>query len=203
MTEFPSGAFKRLDEQDDALFYAVPRKVVHLDDGALAALTDLYARILPGDGVLLDLMASWRTHLPPYFRATVIGLGMNREELADNPQLTQAVVHDLNKDSRLPFADQAFDGAMCAVSVQYLTAPAEVFAEVRRALKLGAPFLVSFSNRCFPEKAVALWHAGTDEDHARIVAAYFRASGAWDNLTAQAYTPAGADPLYAVWAQRK
>ncbi len=200
--EFPRGAFRRTDEEDDALFYAIPRKGVHLDDGALATLTQLYAELLPADGVLLDLMASWRSHLPVEFRGTVIGLGLNREEMADNPRLARAVIHDLNKDPHLLFADQAFDGAMCAVSIQYLTAPVKVFSEVHRVLKPGAPFLVSFSNRCFPEKAVTLWLAGTDEDHARVVALYFRASDGWGDLAGRAYTPPGADPLYAVWARR-
>jgi SAM-dependent methyltransferase len=199
-TEFPPGAFRRIDEEDDARFYATPRKVVHIDSGAIAALGKLYAEILPPTGALLDLMASWRSHLPQSFRANVIGLGLNREEMADNPQLVQGVIHDLNRDPRLPFADAVFDGAMCAVSVQYLVKPVEVFNEVRRALKHEAPFVVSFSNRCFPDKVVALWHVANNEQHTKIVAAYFRASGGWDGLTADSHTPHGGDPLYAVWA---
>ena len=200
--QFPEEAFRRFDETDDARFYAVPRKVVHIDDGAIAALATLYARTLPSTGVLLDLMTSWRSHLPAGFRASVIGLGLNREEMADNPQLSQGVMHDLNQDPRLPFADQAFDGAMCAVSVQYLVKPVEVFGEVRRVLKPGAPFIVSFSNRCFPDKAVALWRAKSDAQHIRLVALYFSASGEWTGLTADAHTPEEGDPLYVVWAAK-
>lgn len=200
--QFPQGAFRRFDETDDARFYAAPRKVVHIDDGAIAALATLYARTLPSTGVLLDLMASWRSHLPAGFRASVIGLGLNREEMADNPQLSRGVMHDLNQDPRLPFADQAFDGAMCAVSVQYLVKPVEVFGEVRRVLKPGAPFIVSFSNRCFPDKAVALWRAKSDAQHIRLVALYFSASGEWTGLTADAHTPEEGDPLYVVWAAK-
>jgi hypothetical protein len=37
---------------------------------------------------------------------------MNAEELGDNPQLTKSVVHDINRDPRLPFGDREFDGAM-------------------------------------------------------------------------------------------
>jgi len=200
--QFPQGAFRRFDETDDTRFYAAPRKVVHIDEGAIAALGRLYARTLPATGLLLDLMASWRSHLPAAFRADVIGLGLNREEMADNPQLSRGVLHDLNRDPRLPFADQAFDGAMCAVSVQYLVKPVEIFSEVRRVLKPGAPFVVSFSNRCFPDKAVALWRATRDEQHITIVAAYFEASGGWTGLTADADTPEDGDPLYAVWAAK-
>jgi SAM-dependent methyltransferase len=197
--QFPQGAFKRIDEDDDARFYAIPRKVVHIDESAILALGSLYAKILPSTGELLDLMASWRSHLPAALSATVIGVGLNREEMTDNPQLFLGVVYDLNRDPRLPFADRAFDGAMCAVSVQYLVRPLEVFGEVRRTLKPGAPFVVSFSNRCFPDKAVALWRRTTDEQHVKIVAAYFEASGGWERLSADAHTPRDGDPLYAVW----
>lgn len=204
---FPPGAFRRRDEEDDRLFYSLPRLVVHLDDGALTALTALYAKLLPPRGTVLDLMSSWRTHLPPSFAGAVIGLGLNREEMQANPRLAQALVHDLNREPQLPFNDAAFDAVVCAVSVQYLTKPVEVFREVLRTLRAGGPFVVSFSNRCFPDKAVALWQAADDTQHAAIVTAYFVASahepgGAWGPLGEYAYTPAGGDPLWAVWACR-
>src|SRR4029434_8184894 len=99
----------------------------------------------------------------------VVGLGMNAEEMAENPQLTRSIVHDVNHDERLPFGDAEFDGAVCAVSIQYLTDPLAVFREVRRALRPGAPFVVSFSNRCFPTKAVAVWLGSTDRQHVELV----------------------------------
>lgn len=203
---FPPGAFRRANEEDDRLFYAWPRRVVHLDDGALAALGRLYASLVPPRACALDLMASWRSHLPPTFSGTLIGVGLNRDEMRENPQLAQAVVHDINQEPKLPFNDAAFDAVLCAVSVQYLTRPVEVFQDVRRTLKPGAPFVVTYSNRCFPEKAVALWHAASDEQHGAIVAAYFAASGGvgegWSDLSEYAHTPTGGDPLYAVWAAR-
>jgi SAM-dependent methyltransferase len=199
---FPPGAFRRIDEEDDRLFYASPRRTVHLDDAALAALTRLYAMVVPPTGCVLDLMAAWRSHLPPWFRGTLIGLGLNRTEMRDNPQLGQALVHDLNQEPALPVNDAAFDAALCAVSVQYMTRPLEVFREVHRALKPGAPFVVSFSNRCFPEKAVALWQAANDAQHAAIVTAYFQGSGGWEGLGEFSHTPADGDPLFAVWGMK-
>src|SRR3989449_5419451 len=118
---FPPAAYAREDESSDGSFYANPRKVVHIDEGAIAALGRLYAGVLPAGGRLLDLMSSWRSHLPPDFRAReVVGLGLNAEEMADNPQLAAHVVHDVNREVRLPFGDAEFDGAMCAVSIQYV-----------------------------------------------------------------------------------
>jgi len=199
----PPAAYAREDETSDAEFYGFPRKVVHIDDGAIAALGRLYAEALPEGGRLLDLMSSWRAHLPVGFRAAeVVGVGMNAEEMADNPQLTRAVVHDVNREPRLPFGDAEFDGAMCAVSVQYLIHPVQVFREVARVLRPGAPFVVSFSNRCFPTKAVAVWLAATDEQHLTLVRAYFDAVRRFVDIKEETRSagPDG-DPLYVVWAR--
>jgi len=150
-TDYPASYFRRQDETEDGHFYYSPRKVVHIDDGAIAALGMVYADLLPRSGTLLDLMSAWRTHLPAEFAdlpdLEVVGLGMNDAELADNPQLARWLVHDLNARPRLPFGDGEFDGAMCAVSVQYMRRPLEIFAEVARVLKPGAPFVVSFSKQ--------------------------------------------------------
>ena len=201
---FPPAAYERDDESADNRFYFVPRKVVHIDDGAIAALGRLYAEALPVGGRLLDLMSSWRSHLPAGQRGReVVGLGMNAEEMADNPQLTKSLVHDVNRDPRLPFGDEEFDGAMCAVSIQYVTHPLLVLREVRRVLRPHAPFVVSFSNRCFPTKAVAVWLGSTDAQHLSLVRSYFEAAGGWKDVTEDDRSPDGnGDPLYAVWARR-
>jgi SAM-dependent methyltransferase len=199
---FPPGAYDRDDEEPDDRFYTMPRKVVHIDDGAIAALGRLYAEVLPAGGRLLDLMSSWRSHLPPGVRE-VIGLGLNAEEMADNPQLAKSIVHDVNRDPRLPFADGEFDGAMCAVSIQYVTHPLRLFRELRRVLRPGAPFVVSFSNRCFPTKAVAVWLGSTDPQHRLLVRSYFEAAGGWTDVKDEdRLVYDNGDPLYAVWGRR-
>lgn len=201
---YPPAAYEREDESADERFYGFPRKVVHIDDGAIAALGRLYAEVLPAGGRLLDLMSSWRSHLPAGFRTgEVVGLGMNAEEMADNPQLTKAIVHDLNREPRLPFGDGEFDGAACAVSVQYVLHPLLLFREVHRVLRPGAPFVVSFSNRCFPTKAVAVWLAAGDAQHRLLVRSYFEAAGGFADVRDEDRSPDGnGDPLYAVWARR-
>lgn len=199
----PPAAFARHDESPDDVFYSFPRKVVHIDDDAIAALGRLYAEVLPRGGRLLDVMSSWRSHLPdevPF--AEVVGLGMNAEEMTENPQLTRFVVHDLNREPRLPFASESFDGAVCAVSIQYVIHPVPVFQDVRRVLRPGAPFVLSFSNRCFPTKAVAVWLGSSDEDHMELVRAYFRAAEGFAAVTAEDRSPSeDGDPLYVVWAR--
>jgi len=200
---YPPEAYARDDESRDAGFYAMPRRVVHLDDGAIAALGRLYSALLPPDGRLLDLMSSWRTHLPAGFVAReVVGLGLNADEMADNPQLTTSLVHDVNRELRLPFDDAEFDGAMCAVSIQYVIHPLRLLTEVRRVLRPDAPFVVSFSNRCFPTKAVAVWLGTTDQQHVLLVRSYFEGVKGWTDVTTEDRSPGeDGDPLYAVWAR--
>jgi len=194
----PAGAFDKADPSPDAEFYAFPRFVTHIDDGAIAAVTRVYRETLPPNGALLDLMSSWVSHLPgDVSYAAVVGHGMNEEELAANPRLSRRFVQDLNIEPALPLDDHVFDGASLCVSVQYLQRPVDVFREVRRVLRPGAPFVVSFSNRCFPTKAVAIWQAFTGPDQQRLVAAYMREAG-FSAVTNQASTPPRGDPLWVV-----
>jgi hypothetical protein len=188
-----------MDPTDDARFYAVERKVVHIDPGAIEALRGFYRAMLPDGAHVLDLMSSWRSHLPDGM-GRVDGLGMNAPEMADNPQLDGFVVHDLNRTPSLPYDDATFDAVVCAVSVQYLIQPVEVFTEVRRVLRRGAPVIVSFSNRCFPTKAVAAWLYGDDADHVLLVRGYLQEAGLTDVQYQQ--VPSTDDPLFVVYGTK-
>ncbi|HEY4396100.1 MAG TPA: methyltransferase domain-containing protein [Acidimicrobiia bacterium] len=187
--------FARIDAGDDARFYSVPRKVVHLEPGAIESLRGVYADHFAPGGMVLDLMSSWRSHLPDGL-GRVVGLGMNADEMAANPQLDDWVIHDLNLDPRLPFPDASFGAVACAVSVQYLVHPVEVFAEVHRVLVPGGPLVVSFSNRCFPTKAVAIWLSAGDDEHRTLVRTYFERAGFLDVVDERIETPD--DPLFVV-----
>ena len=204
--QLPADFFRRVDDSDDELFYSTPRLVVHIDDGAIAKVGEIYARLLPQGGAILDLMSSWRSHLPAHLRpARVVGLGMNRAEMEDNPALTEIVIHNLNRAPRLPFADAEFNGAVVTVSVQYMTSPVETFVEVARVLKPGAPFIVTFSNRMFSTKAVAIWQNLDDYDHVKLVARYFMESGGFENIEfidKSAPTTPHSDPIWAVVGYR-
>lgn len=205
-TPFKPHFFARQDESADPLFYVEPRLVVHIDDYAIAAARATYLDLLPKRGAILDLMSSWKSHMPSELGFTrLAGLGMNETELRENDQLTDYVVHDLNADPQLPYGDSEFDGAVVTVSVQYMTRPVEIFRDVGRVLKPGAPFVVTYSNRLFPTKAVRIWTALDEKERAALIGAYFKYAGH--------FTPAQAadrsidsggynDPLYAVWAYR-
>ena len=203
---FPERFFRRVDESDDGVFYTQPRLVVHIDEHAIEAIRRYFSEVLPEDGVILDLMSSWRSHMPHEPRGRrLVGLGMNEVEMRENPQLDEYVIHDLNKDPSLPFDDQVFDAVVVTVSVQYITRPVEVFSEVRRLLKDDASFHVIYSNRMFPTKAVAVWQSLDDYRRGQLVGAYFVSSGGWDDVTIRDISPEVghyADPAYVVSGRR-
>ena len=199
---YPPGFFDRMDDADDATFYAPERLVTHIDDAAIAAVGDLYA-FLGVAGRVLDLMGSWVSHfVEPPDHLTV--LGMNPRELEANPMAMDLVRHDLNQNPTLPFADATFDDAVCCVSVDYLTRPVEVFAEVARILRPGGRFVVTWSNRCFPTKAIRGWLMAGEDDRIHIVRSYFERSQRFgDVVTDRRIEPSRfGDPLDAAWAVR-
>jgi SAM-dependent methyltransferase len=197
---FPEGFFDRADDADDADFYAFPRFVTHIDDGAIAAVGALYDE-LEVRGRVLDLMSSWVSHFETAPEALTV-LGMNADELAANPQASAWIVHDLNADPVLPFDDDSFDHATCCVSVDYLTRPVEVFREVARVVRPNGSYVCTFSNRCFPTKAIRAWLYSDSATHCRMIAEYFvRAGGFAPPNTRECVTRRGGDPMYAVWSR--
>jgi len=198
--------FEREDESPDRLFYAAPRLLVHIDDRAIEAAGRLYSEVLPKRSALLDLMSSYRSHLADDLQwSRLAGLGLNEVELRENHQITDYTVHDLNANPRMPYTDAEFDGAVVTVSIQYMTRPVEIFRDVARVLKPGAPFVVTYSDRMFPTKAVRIWRSLDDRDRATLIATYFKYAGGFGDVQARDCTPAGGashDPLFAVWAYR-
>ena len=201
MRQLPEGAFGRIDETPDEEFYRTPKLVTHIDDRAIAAVTQLYREHFPAGGEVLDLMSSWISHLPPEVRyGRVVGLGMNETELRRNDRLDSYLVQNLNENPELSFGDAEFDGCGICVSIDYLTRPVEVLREVGRVLKPGAPVVITFSNRCFPSKAVAVWHQLDDRGHMQLVEGYLREAGNWGDIQSLDRSPRRlfSDPLYAV-----
>ena len=202
----PPHAFARMDESADEEFYREPRLVTHIDDRAIAAVTQLYRETLPAGGAILDVMSSWISHLPPEMAfGKVVGLGMNEQELQANPRLHANTVHNLNDHPALPFADGEFDAACICVSVDYLVKPVEVIRDIGRVVTPGGPLVITFSNRCFPTKAVAIWHHLTGSGQQHLVESYFTEAGNWERVRSLTPIPEGGpgDPLYAVLGNRR
>jgi SAM-dependent methyltransferase len=215
---FAEGVFSRMDESDDAEFYARDRWVNHLDSLALSTVERLIGELIVEERpAILDLMAGWDSHIPPSLNPSrVVGLGLNENELRNNPSLTEYVMHDVNSNPRLPFPDNTFDAVINTVSVDYLTRPLPVFSDVARVLKPGGLFLVVFSNRMFPQKAVKIWRESNEDERVILVDEFFRHSGAFEGPSFfvskgkprpkdDKYAPitAVSDPVYAVYAEKK
>ena len=199
----PAALFERMDNEDDSVFYQMPRFVLHVDEPTIAMLTQYLDETLPTEPRILDLMSSWVSHLPDdvsYRR--VAGLGMNADELGRNPRLDDWSVHDLNADPTLPYPDQSFDAVVNAVSVQYLARPVEVFAEIARVLSPGGASIVAMSHRCFPTKAIRAFHVLTGPARQELVARYHANAGGFEAAEPLARSPVGADPLWIVRALR-
>ena len=193
--------FQRMDEGPDALFYALPRLVTHIDDATITALTRYYDEVLPENADVLDLMSSWVSHLPERRLGRVAGLGMNAAELEANPRLTEHRVQDLNADPKLPYEDASFDAVLNAVSIQYLVRPLPVFAEIARVLRPGGLSIVAMSHRCFPTKAIRAFHILPRDGRFDLVTRYHELAGGFGPIEARDRSPEGADPLWIVSAR--
>jgi len=182
--EFPFSEpdFRRQDESSDTYFYDQPRFCFHIDDAAVAALTDYYSEAFKAweKPAILDICASHVSHFPSDIETTAgrrVALGMNEDELKENKQVNEYVVKDLNVDPTLPFEDNSFDIVTNVVSIDYLSKPIEICKEVARVLKPGGCAMFALSNRCFPTKAVQIWLQTNDLEHIFIVGAYYHYSG--------------------------
>ena len=198
--------FQRVDEGDDSVFYESPRLVVHIDEGAIAAVGRLFKEQVPENSEVLDLMSSWRSHWPEgHAKKRMVGLGLNDVELRENPDLDGYVVHNVNINPILPFENETFDAVLITVSAQYLTKPVETFQQVNRILRPGGVFIVSFSNRMFPTKAVLNWRNSTDRGRVDLVGTYMEAAENFEDIQASfvnAETSPPDDPMFAVYSRK-
>jgi SAM-dependent methyltransferase/FKBP-type peptidyl-prolyl cis-trans isomerase 2 len=214
---FSDDTFERDDEQPDTKFYRKPRYVHHIDDTAREMVRNTYGRFLSDGMHVLDLMSSWQSHIPANLHLDrLVGLGLNQDELKRNSQLSHFLVHDLNADSRLPFVSNTFDAVVNTASIEYLTDPLAVFREVSRILRPDGYFIVTFSNRWFPPKAIKIWQELHEFERMGMVLEYFLRTGGFKDL--QTYSIRGlprphddkyfpellySDPVYAVWGRKK
>jgi FKBP-type peptidyl-prolyl cis-trans isomerase 2 len=209
--------FQREDDGTDLVFYNAPRFVQHMDDRAIEVVKGLYGGFVHDGMRVLDLMSSWKSHLPEALRLKQLsGLGLNEKELAKNKDLSDWVVHDLNENPILPYEAESYDAVVCTVSVEYLMDPETVFKEIGRILKPGGIFIVTFSNRWFPEKVIHIWKELHEFERMGLVMEYFQKNEMFTDLetysirglprpTNDKYFPElmDSDPIYAVWGYRK
>ena len=207
---------KRENDEDDKVFYHSPRMVPHLDSTAQSIVSSFYGRLVKKDAIVLDLMSSWQSHLSTSHSAcTVLGLGLNEEELERNDSLDSYSIQDLNKNTRLPYDDQSIDAAICTVSMEYLCRPREIMAEICRILRPGGLFAITISERWFPGKQIHPWAELHPFERQGFILNYFLGEPRFENIHTESVrgyprppedkyssqTPYS-DSLYMVWAQR-
>ncbi|KAF9739086.1 hypothetical protein PMIN04_005234 [Paraphaeosphaeria minitans] len=191
--------FSRSDETDDTNFYDQPRYVAHIDEHAIARLTNYFGTVLPRQGRVLDFCTSWHSWYPDACgeavktdELEVYGIGMNKPELDRNTLLenhpARSVVADLNGDpdvqarlSKGGTAPLQFDAATCTVSVDYLVKPVEVLRSLRGCVVEGGKVHLVISNRCFPTKAVRIWLRLDVEEQLQLVGNYLHFAG-WKDV---------------------
>ena len=212
---FSDDSLEREDDNPDSEFYFQARLTNHLDAAALIQLKSVYSDLVPAHSEILDLMSSINSHIDEQLESKkIIGLGMNEEELSANPCLDETIVHDINQEPRLPFADASFDIIICSLSIEYITQPSLLFDEVARILRPGGRFIISFSNRWFPTKVVKVWNNLHDFERVGVVMEHFIASAHFGEINTYSLRgkprPPGdrhnialSDPLYVIWAERE
>ncbi|MCG7896882.1 MAG: methyltransferase domain-containing protein [Candidatus Thiodiazotropha weberae] len=204
----------RMDERADEAFYATPRLIQHLDSLARQHLNALYRRLIPPRAEVLDLMASFDSHLQGADLSKLHLLGMNEQELSQNRLAETRIAQDLNRKPYLPFDSDSLDAILCTAAIEYLTKPTEILAETLRVLRPGGILLVSFSNRWFPTKAIRIWSELHAFERLGMVTQWLRQAG-YNNLntfSAQGWprpandiyagqTPCS-DPVYTAWGYK-
>jgi SAM-dependent methyltransferase len=211
---FSDDAFQRIDDAIDCEFYSQARHTNHLDTTAQEQLKSVYNDLIPHYSEILDLMSSINSHIDNSLETkSITGLGMNQEELAANPRLDEIVVHDINQEPRLPFDDTSFDIIVCSLSIEYITQPSRIFDEVARILRPGGKFIISFSNRWFPTKAINVWQNLHDFERIGLIMEHYIASAHFGDINTYSLRaiprPANdkhntplSDPIYLLWADR-
>ena len=185
---FGEHEFIRRDNQPDKKFYSIPRLVHHLDSHARSIVRGIHDNYLKKGGAILDLMASWDSHLSSALDSSQLTLlGMNPEELKANPIADDHIIQDINENPILPFKEKSFDSIICTSSVEYLIKPIEIFNEIARVLKPGGICVMTFSNRWFPPKVVLIWEELYEFERLGLVVDCFLKTQSFGKITTVSY----------------
>jgi hypothetical protein len=141
-SEIGSNHMQRLEDKRDTFYYTKPTFKKWVDDSILRLLTDYYGQFLIHNMYILDLCASWDSHLPEKLQfKSIIGVGIVEEELVSNKRLSQYYVQDLNENPNLQFIDdESIDVVLCTLSVDLLIKVCSVTHNIIHMVKVFVAF---------------------------------------------------------------
>eukprot|EP00640_Fibrocapsa_japonica_P000093 CAMPEP_0113938004 /NCGR_PEP_ID=MMETSP1339-20121228/4449_1 /TAXON_ID=94617 /ORGANISM="Fibrocapsa japonica" /LENGTH=546 /DNA_ID=CAMNT_0000940931 /DNA_START=71 /DNA_END=1711 /DNA_ORIENTATION=+ /assembly_acc=CAM_ASM_000762 len=181
--------FERLNNDADGDFYKVARMEEIFDQEAGELLVGHHARYHKDGDRVLEIGASFKSYLPTNISyASVVGLGMQMEEMNKNEMLTERVAQDLNQDVTLPFEDDSFDHIVIANTIEFMVKPKELYREMQRVLRPGGLLNVAFTHgsflKAYEPKKINLWKQMNDAQHMWILASFMKFSSArgWRNM---------------------
>lgn len=168
--DFHPHAFDIASKESDAEYYARHRHTLMMDQGGYQAVKALYHTLMGKSDTIIDLMCGSQTPIPSDISyQNLIGIDINMHALQQNHQITQKILHDLNKDPILPLMNDSADHICLCSAVEYLRQPLLTFTECHRVLKPGGRMIISFSPHFLPTRATALWQALNNADRQKFV----------------------------------
>tara|TARA_Y100001933_G_C18774295_1_gene469616 strand:- start:60 stop:698 length:639 start_codon:yes stop_codon:yes gene_type:complete len=202
---------KKLDETDDSQFYSIPKFVYHLDANFRRNLTELYKKEMFNNCSVLDLMSSWDSYLPKNITyRTVIGHGLNKEELDRNKILEKYWIQNFNINQNIPLENNSIDYCLMVAAWQYLQYPEKISEEISRILKHKGKFIISFSNRAFWHKSPNIWTYSSEEERLQYVRNILIANGFLEPRIIRNFIKRNSivpffnnDPFYSIIAEKK
>ena len=148
---------------------------------------------------VLELGAAEKSYLPDDLKLSkLVGVGLNKELMDTNKDLTETIVADLNdvvpergvKSEELnKLGRESFDVVLIANTIEFLTNPREVFKSAWSLLKPGGLMIVSFSERQamkgnFGDAQTKMWRGYNDDQHMWMAGSFFQfsAGDGWEGL---------------------
>jgi len=183
-TDFYSeNSHERIDDADDGLHYKEANLQDTFDSASGKQLAGLYSKYIHPGSHVLDMMCGAQSYLPDDIDSLhVTGMGLNEEELKANSQLTDFVIHNVNKATVLPFDDNTFDTIIFTAAVEYLVDPETSFSELKRITKPGGHIIVTFTDHWNTLKSILLWPELHPFERLGMVLDYFSATKGFATL---------------------
>ena len=179
-------AFRRIDENDDALYFAEPDLKPFWDTNALRVISNLYDRLIPHQAHILDLMAGVHSPIEDCVNkpARLTCAGLNPVELQHNPVCDEKQVLNVNRIISLPYHSHQFDTVLIHAAIEYVTQPELLIREIHRILKPSGLLIISFTNRYVENKAIQAWRDALPYERFRHIITYLSANDLFNQIEA-------------------